>query len=211
MIYGSPWTRYSTAIFLLVCGVYVVTKAFDIITGRAAKEEGKNKNPVVRGIEWLAFGAACIVMVIALLCILVCMLFGGIYFVYTDELPLTYGVLITIFFWGIILCVVLEDRITTFNATRRLRRRLAQFQGQRLPADRQKRLRKNVPHYVRLPDELKPKLEEQMLMFLDQVEFITKRTLKCTEEMRDMVAAEACLLIVNRSVLDYRHFKTVEI
>ena len=88
---------------------------------------------------------------------------------------------------------------------------MKQFKGQRLPADRQNHLRRRVPLYSKLPDKLKPKLEERMLVFLEVMEFKKKKIPEITKEMRDIVAAEACLLIVNRSPLEYLHLEIVEI
>jgi len=50
-----------------------------------------------------------------------------------------------------------------------------------------------------------------MLQFLEVVEFKEKKIRRVTKKMRDIVAAEACLLIVNRSLEDYIHLKVVEI
>jgi len=88
---------------------------------------------------------------------------------------------------------------------------MEQFKGQRLSADRQNHLRRRVPLYSKLPDHLIPKLEERILQFLEVVEFKKKKIRRVTKKMRDIVAAEACLLIVNRSLEDYIHLKVVEI
>jgi len=88
---------------------------------------------------------------------------------------------------------------------------MEQFKGQRLSVDRQNHLRRRVPLYSKLPDHLIPKLEERMLQFLEVVEFKEKKIRRVTKKMRDIVAAEACLLIVNRSLEDYIHLKVVEI
>jgi Mlc titration factor MtfA (ptsG expression regulator) len=194
---------------LLLSGVYVVTKAFDIVTGRSGQAEGENKNPIVRAIEWLTMWVCVAGLIVSTLAAVGCALFGPIYLIRTDQMSVGLGIVTMIFIWGFIVFVIFGNRISTFLAKRRQQRRWARFQGKRLSSDRQKRLRENVPHYVRLPDELKPKLEECMLLFLDQVKFDAKGTQKCTEEIRDMVAAEACLLIVNRSILDYCHFNQV--
>ena len=50
-----------------------------------------------------------------------------------------------------------------------------------------------------------------MLLFLDLVEFRTKGDIQITEEMREVVSAEACLLVVNRSYMDYFKMDFVEI
>ncbi|WP_298308066.1 zinc-dependent peptidase [uncultured Erythrobacter sp.] len=53
------------------------------------------------------------------------------------------------------------------------------------------------PLFRRIPDELRPKLEGKINLFLDQVTFRGKNGLEVTESMRLSIAAQACLLIVN--------------
>mgnify|MGYP003956342907 CR=1 FL=1 len=93
----------------------------------------------------------------------------------------------------------------------RMKQLMKQLKGQRLPTDRQDHLRKRVPLYSKLPDKLKPKLEERMLLFLEVVEFNEEKILGVTEGMRDIVAAEACLLIINRSPQDYLYLDVIEL
>ena len=65
--------------------------------------------------------------------------------------------------------------------------------------------------YNRLPSGLKTKLEGLMHVFLHEVAFEVKGFDKVTEVMRICVAAEACVLILDRGYNSYRKLKRVEI
>ena len=70
---------------------------------------------------------------------------------------------------------------------------------------------RNVKHYSRLPAELQVKLHELIHIFLDEINLEVKGFQRLTDKMRLCVAAEACLLILNRGFQDYRHVERVEI
>lgn len=55
-----------------------------------------------------------------------------------------------------------------------------------------------VPLTRRLPEDLRARLEGRINVFLHQVEFLGASGLEITEEMRLSIAAQACLLVVNR-------------
>jgi Mlc titration factor MtfA (ptsG expression regulator) len=65
--------------------------------------------------------------------------------------------------------------------------------------------------YNRLPSDLKTKLEGLMHVFLHEVAFEVKGFDKVTEEMRICVAAEACVLILNRGYDSYSQLRRVTI
>lgn len=54
-----------------------------------------------------------------------------------------------------------------------------------------------VPIVRRLPENLRPKLEGKINLFLDQVTFRGNNGLEITEEIKLSIAAQACLLVVN--------------
>tara|TARA_B100001123_G_scaffold451017_1_gene626030 strand:+ start:1359 stop:2360 length:1002 start_codon:yes stop_codon:yes gene_type:complete len=95
----------------------------------------------------------------------------------------------------------------------RILERAKELKGQRLSLDRQNHLRKVLPLYRKLPNSLKPKLEERILLFQEMVKFEShpKRSTEITQQTRDMVSAEACLLIIHRSSTDYIHLEHVEL
>lgn len=74
-----------------------------------------------------------------------------------------------------------------------------------------KLMRDKIGLYKKLPKPEQQKLEQLMPDFLAQVEFIPQGVAKITEEMKVTVTAEACILILNRGMSDYRNLRTVEI
>ena len=95
----------------------------------------------------------------------------------------------------------------------RMLERAKELKGQRLSLDRQNHLKKILPLYRKLPDSLKPKLEERILLFQEMVKFEShpKRSTEITQQTRDMVSAEACLLIIHRSPTDYLLLEYIEL
>lgn len=65
-----------------------------------------------------------------------------------------------------------------------------------------------VPLTQKLPTEIRDQLDRKINLFLDQVEFTGCNGLEVTEDMKLSIAAQACLLIVNRD-LWYDHLTTV--
>ena len=65
--------------------------------------------------------------------------------------------------------------------------------------------------YNRLPSDLKTKLEGLMHVFLHEVTFDREGFTEVTEEMRICVAAEACVLILNRGYDSYSQLRRVTI
>ena len=79
------------------------------------------------------------------------------------------------------------------------------------PNEWQKCLRRNVKHYTRLPSDLQAKLHGLIHIFLDEISLEVKGFRRITDKMRLCVAAEACILIINRHFHDYRQVECVEI
>ena len=95
----------------------------------------------------------------------------------------------------------------------RMLKRAKELKGQRLSFSRQNQLKKILPLYRKLPDSLKPKLEERILLFQEMVKFEShpKRSTEINQQTRDMVSAEACLLIIHRSPTDYLLLEYIEL
>lgn len=64
-------------------------------------------------------------------------------------------------------------------------------------------LQRNVPYVRSLPADLQLKLKERIQLFIAEKPFIGCRGLTITDEIRVTIAAQACLLIVNRPDYDY--------
>ena len=61
-----------------------------------------------------------------------------------------------------------------------------------------------------MPNELKQPLDQRILVFLESFKF-TGVDLEITEDMKLLIAAQACLLIVNRSMCDYRQLREIKL
>lgn len=87
----------------------------------------------------------------------------------------------------------------------RSRRRLAIA---RTPLTPQQRawLDARMPLYARLPAELRERLHGLVQIFIREKTFVGCNDLVVTEEMRAVIAAYACLLVVNRRDAPRRHF-----
>lgn len=67
----------------------------------------------------------------------------------------------------------------------------------RLPKSWEAILRHRLALYVRLPESSKPTLHKLMREFIDQKQFWGAEGLVVTEEMKVLVAAQACILLLN--------------
>ena len=83
-----------------------------------------------------------------------------------------------------------------YRLSRRRRRR--KLLATPLTAQQRAVLDRLVPILRRLPDDLRPSLEGKMNLFMDQVTFRGNQGVEVTDDMRLSIAAQACLLIVNK-------------
>lgn len=74
------------------------------------------------------------------------------------------------------------------------------------PARWRKVLQRRVPMVRRMPVDLQLQLKKRIQIFISEKTFIGCAGLKVTEEMRVVIAAQACLLVLNRSM---EHFARV--
>jgi Mlc titration factor MtfA (ptsG expression regulator) len=82
---------------------------------------------------------------------------------------------------------------------RYLRWRRMRVQQQPFPAAWRKHLRKRVPLFARLPVDLQLQLKKHMQVFIAEKALIGCDGLRVTDEMRVVIAAHACLLLLNRT------------
>jgi Mlc titration factor MtfA (ptsG expression regulator) len=76
--------------------------------------------------------------------------------------------------------------------------RRARVRRQPFPPEWRRILRKRVPYFRALPADLQLQLKKRMQVFLAEKPFIGCAGLEVTDEMRVTIAAQACLLILNR-------------
>ena len=88
---------------------------------------------------------------------------------------------------------------------------LKQKKGQELTSEQRSIIETNIGLYHWLPKYLIAPWEERIICFLDEFPITFMKKEMPTEEMRILVAAEACLLIVNRPLSDYRHLKAIHL
>ena len=84
-------------------------------------------------------------------------------------------------------------RVPMLSAWRRARVRRQPF-----PAEWRVILRQRVPYFRSMPADLQLQLKKRIQVFLAEKPFIGCAGLEVTEEMRVTVAAQACLLLLNR-------------
>jgi Mlc titration factor MtfA (ptsG expression regulator) len=81
--------------------------------------------------------------------------------------------------------------------------RLWRVQQQPFPAAWLRILEQRLPPYRYLPPDLQEQLQQLVKMFLYRKTFVGCAGLEVTDEMRVTIAAEACLLLLNRTTNEY--------
>ena len=89
------------------------------------------------------------------------------------------------------------------------KRRRARLRAQPAPAQWERVLARTVPVYPRLPADLRAQLHGHMQVFLAEKNFEGCDGLEMTDEIRATIAAQACLLILNRDTNYYPELLTV--
>ena len=88
-------------------------------------------------------------------------------------------------------------------------RRRTRLRSQPFPAAWRKILRRRVPYFRTLPADLQIQLKKHIQVFLAEKAFIGCRGLVVTDEMRVTIAAQACLLILNRRTGYYPNLRQI--
>lgn len=110
-----------------------------------------------------------------------------------------------VLFWLIVAAVALLAGVGLLLRGLQRRRALgAPFPENWLPI-----LRNNLPIYAKLPQPLQLELQRHVQRFLYDKTFVGCAGLQVTEEMRVTIAACACLLLLNRPSLAYRHVRWI--
>lgn len=77
------------------------------------------------------------------------------------------------------------------------------------PPEWEKIIKKNVPLYSHLPDNLKQQLHHLVLIFLSRKEFEGCGGLKITDEIKVTIASQACMLLLNRKTSIFKKLHTI--
>jgi len=88
-------------------------------------------------------------------------------------------------------------------------RRRKELMGAPFPQDWRKYIEKNVPLYSRMPDDLKEQLCGLVNVFVAEKTFHGCRGLEITDEIRVTIAAQACMLLLNRKTHFFRKLRTI--
>ncbi|MDX1512406.1 MAG: zinc-dependent peptidase [Gammaproteobacteria bacterium] len=78
-----------------------------------------------------------------------------------------------------------------------------------LPAEWERLLERRVPLYRRVPGEHRAELNGLINVFVHDKRFIGCNGLEVTDEMRAVIAAQACILLLNRNTGCYPGFRTI--
>lgn len=70
-------------------------------------------------------------------------------------------------------------------------------------------LKKRVPLYFKLPEALQRQLQGHINIFLKEKTFIGCQGIEVDDEIRVTIAAQACMLIMNRKSTDYKDLLTI--
>ncbi|MEX6633552.1 M90 family metallopeptidase [Hyphococcus lacteus] len=89
------------------------------------------------------------------------------------------------------------------------RRRREELLNAPLQPAHKKIVRARVPVYNRLPLDLRKRLDGLINRFIDEVKFHGQEGLEITDDIRVTIAAQACLLIVNKENRWFKSLKTV--
>jgi Mlc titration factor MtfA (ptsG expression regulator) len=110
----------------------------------------------------------------------------------------------------ILLAVVAVVVIIGWLHARQRRRLRAAVMAQPLNDEARSLLRKHMPLFDRVPDELRPKLEGLMQMFMTELSFEACGGLReVTEEMKLVISAQACLLLLESGYEDFGRLRSV--
>ena len=91
----------------------------------------------------------------------------------------------------------------------RRKQKLISIYSANIPEGWQRILQSNIPVYAGLPENLKKRLHGLISVFLAEKRFIGCAGLTVTDEMRVTIAAQACLLYLNRIGYGYKGLKTI--
>ena len=115
------------------------------------------------------------------------------------------GIHITIVVVGAIGVLIVCKLIKVNLRNRRRGALMRQVIAEQFPAF----IEKNIPLYTRLPDKLKTQLHGLVNVFLAEKKFVGCGGQEITDEVRVTIAAQACMLLLNRKTTFYPKLKTI--
>jgi len=91
------------------------------------------------------------------------------------------------------------------------KRRRARLLATPLSAARRRILQARMPLYAKLPPELRDTLDGLVNRFLDEVKFFGYEGVEITDDIRVTIAAQACILLVNKKNRWFASLKTIHV
>ncbi len=113
----------------------------------------------------------------------------------------------TYFIFAIIIVFALIVLNLQKKAKRNSRRKFLKLQP--FPELWEKIMKEKIQLYQKIPDTLKKQLYDDIKIFIDEKKFEGCAGLDVTEEMKVVIAAEACMLLLNRKNRDFPTLKTI--
>ncbi|WP_076410750.1 M90 family metallopeptidase [Shewanella sp. UCD-KL12] len=112
---------------------------------------------------------------------------------------------------GILLVSIIAIASITWIASSRWRseRRRQQIKQQAFPKAWRAILKKRMPYFRLLPADLQLQLKKHIQIFIAEKEFVGCDGIKIDDEIRITIAAQACLLLLNRSTDFYPNLKQI--
>ncbi|MBV35698.1 MAG: hypothetical protein CMP47_09650 [Rickettsiales bacterium] len=113
------------------------------------------------------------------------------------------------FYIFLLLCVGLIVWIATSNIRKRIKRQ--SIVEQPFPKEWRQILRKNLSFFYKMPTDLQLQLKDKMKIFLAEKQFVGHQEQPITDEVRVTIAAQACLLLLNRNTQYYPFLQTIAV
>jgi MtfA peptidase len=107
----------------------------------------------------------------------------------------------------LVIIVLVITAIVVHRILRAKRRRALRLRP--LPDEWRQILEENIPLYNRVPEELKPQLHGLVHLFLNEKTFIGCGGQEIDESMKVIIAAQACILLLNRPTKVYPRLNTI--
>ncbi|WP_345291638.1 M90 family metallopeptidase [Kangiella marina] len=97
------------------------------------------------------------------------------------------------------------------TSTLRRRKKRQQIVSQPFPKEWRQILRNNLSFFYKMPTDLQLQLKDKMKVFLSEKEFTGHQGQTITDEVRVTIAAQACLLLLNRHTDYYPFLQTISV
>lgn len=91
----------------------------------------------------------------------------------------------------------------------RKKRKRQQIASQPFPKEWRQILRNNLPFFYKMPSDLQLQLKDKMQIFMAEKDFVGRKGQDITAEVKVTIAAQACMLLLNRSTDFYPFLKTI--